>query len=70
MRASYFCKKLSELGIDTVSGVPDSLLKNFCEYLDKSVLQQVASSFPVIDIPHTHTHHGRSIQLVDFFTSP
>lgn len=36
MRASYFCKKLSELGIDTVSGVPDSLLKNFCEYLDKS----------------------------------
>lgn len=36
MKAQYFCKKLSEIGIDTVSGVPDSLLKNFCEYLDKS----------------------------------
>lgn len=30
----YFVKKMKEYGVDFFAGVPDSLLKNFCAYID------------------------------------
>lgn len=34
MKAEYFTKKLKQLGIQTLAGVPDSTLKQFCDYIN------------------------------------
>lgn len=34
MKIEYFVKKLKELGISTIVGVPDSTLKQFCDYMN------------------------------------
>lgn len=35
IRSDHFCNLLAEKGIDFFCGVPDSLLKNLCEYIDR-----------------------------------
>ncbi len=34
MKAEFFTKKLKQLGIQTLAGVPDSTLKQFCDYIN------------------------------------
>lgn len=36
MDAAFFLEKLKELNIDIVTGIPDSALKGFCNYVNKS----------------------------------
>lgn len=33
MQAEFFVKKIHELGIETITGIPDSTLKTFCDYI-------------------------------------
>lgn len=33
IRSEFFIEKLRESGIDSYTGVPDSLLKNICAYI-------------------------------------
>lgn len=34
MKVDFFAKKISELGIETITGIPDSTLRLFCEYIE------------------------------------
>lgn len=34
MKAEYFTKKIKQIGIETLIGVPDSTLKQFCDYIN------------------------------------
>lgn len=40
MKTEYFASCLSNLGIHTIAGVPDSLLSNFCDYLNRDESKQ------------------------------
>lgn len=37
IKPAYFCDKLAEYGIDFYTGVPDSLLKSLCAYIDANL---------------------------------
>ena len=37
MKVETFLQHIKNIGIDTVIGVPDSLLKQFCDYLNTNV---------------------------------
>ena len=40
LNCKQFYEYLNELGVDFFSGVPDSLLKEFCAYLEKNCEDQ------------------------------
>lgn len=46
MKIEYFIEKLKELGISTMVGVPDSTLKQFCDYMNTEGKKEFAHYVP------------------------